>query len=151
MDSRFRGNDILIMLLSMDFLNYLIPTDPAYQQALNIVLHGVHTGMVLFMLVGWAFRRLLLMHRILLGLIWASWLGLGVYVDFLGYCILTDWHWRLLEAMGQYGMPPSYIEYMLWQLGAPDVPDVLVAYGTGAAFVILTVLSLLRQRHKKLC
>lgn len=131
----------------MEFLDCLIPADPANQQALNIALHLLHSGMVLFMLTGWAFRRLLLAHRILLAFIWASWLGLGWYVGFLGYCILTDWHWQLKEAMGEYGMPPSYIEYMLWQLGTPDLPDAWMATGTGAAFVILTALSLLRRRR----
>lgn len=135
----------------MEFLRYLIPADPAHQQALNVALHLLHSGMVLFMLTGWAFRCVLLAHRILLALIWASWLGLGWYVGFLGYCILTDWHWQLKEAMGEYGMPPSYIEYMLWQLGTPDLLDAWVATCTGAAFVILTALSLLRKRRIELC
>lgn len=130
----------------MEFLAHLIPADPTHQMALNITLHLLHTGMVLFMLAGWAFRRLLHLHRLMLALIWGSWLGLGVYVQFLGYCILTDWHWQLKEATGEYGMPPSYIEYLLWQLGAPDLPDALVAYGTGGAFVALTFLSLWRRR-----
>lgn len=130
----------------MEFLAYLIPAEPAHQMALNMALHLLHMGMVLFMLTGWAFRGLLLAHRIMLALIWGSWLGLGVYVQFLGYCILTDWHWQLKEAMGEYGMPPAYIEYLLWQLAAPDLPDTLVAYGTGGAFVVLTFLSLWRRR-----
>ncbi len=135
----------------MEFLSCLIPADPTYQAVLDTALHLLHTGMVLFMVTGWAFRRLLGLHRGMLVLIWASWLGLGVYVRFLGYCILTDWHWQLKEAMGEHGMPPSYIEYMLWQLGSPDLPDTLVAYSTGGVFVVLTVLSLLRHRRRELC
>ncbi len=134
----------------MDFLTYLIPSDPANQQWLNLALHVVHSSMVLFMLCGWAFRRLLLTHRIVLAGIWASWLGLGWYVGYPGYCILTDWHWRLKEAMGEYGMPPSYIEYMLWQMGTPDLPDAWVAYCTGGAFVVITGVSLLRNRRNPL-
>ncbi len=107
----------------MDFLTAWIPADPTHQAWLNIALHLAHSGMVLFMLLGWMYRPLLGAHRLMLALIWASWLGLGLYVDFIGYCILTDWHWRLLSVMGVVALPPSYIEYMLWQLGAPNLPD----------------------------
>lgn len=135
----------------MEFLSPFIPSDSAGQQALNIALHLLHSGMVLFMMAGWAFRCLLLAHRMVLALIWGSWLGVGWYVGYLGYCVLTDWHWQLKEAMGEYGMPPSYIEYMLWQLGAPDLPDRWVMYGTAGTFIVITLLSLLRKRRTGLC
>lgn len=131
----------------MDFLDALIPADPGAQVALHLALHLVHSGMVAFMLLGWLYRPLLLAHRVMLALIWASWLGLGWYVGFIGYCVLTDWHWRLKEAMGEYGMPPSYIEYMLWQVWPDDLPDALVAYMTGGVFVLLTFASLWRWRR----
>lgn len=131
----------------MDFIAYLIPADSAHQQLLNTALHSVHSGMVLFMMTGWAFRRLLTLHRTLLALIWGSWLGLGWWIGYLGYCILTDWHWNLKEAMGEYGMPPSYIEYMLWQLGSGDLPDTWVMYATAGAFVVITLLSVLRKHR----
>jgi hypothetical protein len=30
-----------------------------------------------------------------------------------GYCFLTDWHYQVLQRLGERGMPSSYIAFLL--------------------------------------
>jgi len=57
-----------------------------------------------------------------------SWVGLGMIYGW-GYCFLTDWHWRVLERLGESNIPDSYIQYLFNRiLGlqiAPDIADYL--------------------------
>lgn len=133
----------------MLWLSHFLPTDPLQQELLNIFLHALHTGMVLFMLAGWLWRPLLHLHRILLVLIWLSWLGLGAYMGHYGYCILTDYHWQLRRSMGDMDLPPSYIEYLLHRIGLQNLPDRWVSMGTGIGFMAMTLASCIRTRHPK--
>lgn len=132
-----------------DWLNALIPGDPAMLAALNLTLHILHSAMVLFVLFGLlvpGFRRA---HLWLLGVIWLSWLGLGLMVGHVGYCILTDWHWRVLWALGERDLPASYIEMMLLWLWPHDIDDAALRYVIAAVFLSLTGLSLWLNRHRK--
>lgn len=130
----------------MDWLSTLIPSDPAQQEWLNVVLHLLHSGMVLFVLLGWIWRPLLTAHRSLLIVIWLSWIGLGWLVGYYGYCILTDYHWQLGRAMGDTDLPPSYIEYLLRIPLRHDLPDRAVSIGTGIVFAVMTFVSFFRRR-----
>ncbi len=71
-----------------------------------------HTGFILFMLSGWAFSRLRRLHLACALLTAGSWFILGLFYG-TGYCPFTDWHWRVLERLGHYGLPVSYVQYLL--------------------------------------
>ncbi len=68
-----------------------------------------HTLLILFNMVGWAFKRTRVLHLISFGLTVISWLGLGAMYGW-GYCICTDWHFQIRDQLG-YNDPQtnSYI------------------------------------------
>ncbi|MCC6491171.1 MAG: DUF2784 domain-containing protein [Candidatus Hydrogenedentes bacterium] len=81
-----------------------------YYQAMDIVCILVHTGLISFNLTGWAWRRLRKLNLFTLLLTAASWFGLGVWYG-IGYCPLTDWHWRVRAHLGEGDLPASYLKY----------------------------------------
>lgn len=134
----------------MEFLSPLLPSSPENLRLLDLALHVAHSAMVLFMLTGWLWRKTLRLHLVLLILIWLSWLGLGYYVGHYGYCFLTDWHWQVKMAQGEYALPPSYIEYLIWQVRDGDIDDKLLSIIIGAVFLMITILSVWRNiRNRK--
>jgi hypothetical protein len=71
-----------------------------------------HSSLILFNLFGWIWRRTRIYNLIILLLTGASWLFLGLIVGTLGYCPLTDWHFRILDKLGVTGLPNSYVKYL---------------------------------------
>jgi hypothetical protein len=69
-----------------------------------------HSGLVLFNLVGWAFRKTRRIHLVVISATIASWVGLGFFFGF-GYCPSTDWHWEVKRALGERQLPASWIKY----------------------------------------
>jgi len=61
---------------------------------------------ILFNLFGWIFRPLRKANLIVLALTGASWFILGIFYG-IGYCPLTDWHFKLLYKHGQHALPDS--------------------------------------------
>src|SRR5690606_6291317 len=41
-----------------------------------------------------------------------SWGLLGLWKGW-GYCFLTDWHYQVVRALGEKGMPSSYIAFLV--------------------------------------
>ena len=41
-----------------------------------------------------------------------SWLGLGIFFG-IGYCPLTDIHWKLKRELGENDLPASFIKYLI--------------------------------------
>jgi hypothetical protein len=79
---------------------------------LDIFFVAFHALLILFNLFGWLHprtRRLNLLTLLLTGL---SWTVLGIFYGF-GYCPLTDWHFRVLEKLGNPTPYNSYIQYLL--------------------------------------
>jgi hypothetical protein len=103
---------------------------------LDVFFVVFHSVLVLFNLVGWAWRRTRRVHLITIGLTVLSWFGLGVFFGW-GYCPCTDWHWQVKRALGERNLPNSYIKYYLDRLSGvdwdPAVVDFLVVATTLAA------------------
>ncbi len=74
-----------------------------------------HTSLMFFVLIGWGWRRTRRWHLFVLTLILLSWYGLGIFYGF-GYCLCTDWHWQVKEALGETDLPDSYVKYFLDRL-----------------------------------
>ncbi|MGD0340930.1 MAG: DUF2784 family protein, partial [Bacteroidales bacterium] len=98
-------------------------------------------------------RRLNLILLLLTG---SSWLFLGMIVGVLGYCPLTDWHFKILEKLGKTDLPYSYVKYMADRLTGlnfnPVTVDKVTLYSFLAALIIsiiLNVRDLLRKRQMK--
>jgi hypothetical protein len=107
---------------------------------------------VLGNLLLWIPRRTLRLHLGLVLCTTASWLGLGAFHG-LGYCFLTDWHWRIKRALGETNLPGSFIEYALerptgWALDPALLKRVIVGAFVSAALISLARNGLL-WRHER--
>jgi hypothetical protein len=129
------------------FLNSLLLQTAEHLRMLDMLLHAAHLGLIACALLGWLPRRLLPFHLFFIVVIWASWIGLGLYVGHLGYCVLTDWQWQVKWALGERDLPSSYIEYLLRSLWPEDIDDALVSNVTAVVFTVVTVASMVRFRR----
>ncbi len=94
---------------------------------LDLFFMVLHTVQIVFNLTGWIWRRTRCFHLGLMILTLFSWFGLGWFYGF-GYCPSTDWHWQVKEAMGETGLPNSFIKYYMDRLTGKDWnPDLLDA------------------------
>jgi hypothetical protein len=112
-----------------------------------MAFHLVVIGINVF---GWIAPRTRPLQRWVLFLTTLSWIGLGAFYG-LGYCFLTDWHWSVKRQLGEYALPPSYIQYILHNKLGFNFPDFWVDVGTGTVFVLLlliTVGQMLYSRRK---
>jgi hypothetical protein len=121
---------------------------------LDIFFVFLHTSLIIFNLFGWIFRRTRTINLIVLGLTGLSWLFLGLIVGTLGYCPLTDWHFRVLNKLGVTGLPPSYIKYLADRLTGLDISSSMVDNVTICSFLTVLILSIylnmrdyIRKRH----
>jgi len=99
-----------------------------------------HTALIVFNLFGWLIRRARRFHLYSMLLLVFSWVGLGLWKGF-GYCFLTDWHYRVLGALGERGLPGSYIAFLVerltgWRPGASLVDGI-----TGASALLALLAS----------
>jgi len=74
-----------------------------------------HCSLVLFILTGWAWRRIRRIHLVSIGLTILSWFGFGVFFGW-GYCPSTDWHWQVKGKLGETNLPSSYVKYYVDKL-----------------------------------
>jgi hypothetical protein len=109
---------------------------------LDIFFVLFHTSLIIFNLFGWILRRTRILNLIVLVLTGASWLFIGLIVGTLGYCPLTDLHFRILNKLGETGLPSSYIKYLTDRLTGLDISAVLVDTITLYVFLAVFVLSL---------
>ncbi len=98
--------------------------------SLDYLFHFLHLMAIVINTTFWCFPRTLRWAQITLSLTVISWFGFGSVYGW-GYCFLTDWQWRVKEALGESNLPSSYITYLLNKLGYVDIPlrsiDIMVA------------------------
>ena len=79
------------------------------------------------------------LNLILLAMTLFCWVGLGFFYG-IGYCPVTDWHWRVKESLGEIHLPNSYIKYeidKIFQMNSnPLHVDILTGVAFGLAFLI---------------
>ncbi|MFH0866829.1 MAG: DUF2784 domain-containing protein [Bacteroidota bacterium] len=101
-----------------------------------------HTGITIFNLFGWIWRKTRKANLITLLLTGLSWFVLGLFYG-IGYCPLTEWHWQVLEKLGKHDLPYSYIKYLIYRLTSLDANATLVEYATVIGFFIALVMSVI--------
>jgi Protein of Unknown function (DUF2784). len=123
---------------------------------LDIFFVIFHTSLIFFNLFGWIWKRTRKLNLITLSLTGVSWLFLGLIVGTLGYCPLTDWHFKILEKLGKTDLPYSYTKYLADRLTGLDINASLVdnvtLYTFLAAFTISIVLNIrdfVKRKNKK--
>jgi hypothetical protein len=110
---------------------------------LDIFFVIFHTSLIFFNLFGWLWKKTRKLNLVILSLTGASWLFLGLIVGTLGYCPLTDWHFRILEKLGKTNIPSSYIKYLADRLTGLDFNASLVDNVTLYAFIVALVFSVI--------
>ena len=120
---------------------------------LNIFFFVFHTAFTLFNMGGWAFRKTRKAHLVTILLTAASWFILGIWYGW-GYCVCTDWHWQVREAMGYTDRSNSYIHFLVLKLTGADLDPQFTERVTLLIFLICAVLSVAlnfrdyrRRRH----
>lgn len=113
---------------------------------LDIFFLVFHTLLTLFNLLGWMWKKTRKLNLITLLITGASWFILGIFYG-IGYCPLTEWHWRILEKLGRKDIPSSYIKYIVDRISGFDMDVVLVEWATSSGFFIaLTMAIILNAR-----
>ena len=115
----------------------------------DITLTVFHLIFIVFVLIGWFFKKLRLIHFYSVLVVAISWFVLGLYYGF-GYCPITDCHWRIKEMRGEYNLPYSFIEYIIEKPTGLDVSTDLVNYATLGLFLSVFVISVY-FRYIKVC
>jgi hypothetical protein len=109
---------------------------------LDIFFLIFHTFLIFFNLFGWIWKRTRKLNLIVLSLTGASWLFLGWIVGTLGYCPLTDWHFKILEKLGKTDLPYSYTKYLADRLTGLDINALLIDNVTLFLFLAALVISI---------
>jgi hypothetical protein len=110
---------------------------------LDIFFVVFHTGLIIFNILGWIWKKTRKANLITLGLTGFSWLVLGLIYGSLGYCPVTDWHFNILRELGATNLPYSYIKYLADRLSGQDFSQTLVDSITLWGFVSALVLSII--------
>jgi hypothetical protein len=120
---------------------------------LDILFVVFHTSLILFKMLGWIWKRTRLANLIVLLLTGGSWLFLGLIVGTLGYCPLTDWHFRILERLGKTDLPNSYMKYLIDRLTGLDIDtglvDSVTLFGLITALVVSLIINYTLRLQKK--
>jgi hypothetical protein len=80
-----------------------------------------HTVLVLFNLLGWAWKRTRRWNLATLLATAASWFIMGIWYE-PGYCVCTDLHWRVRAALGYANDSPTYIHLLIRTLTGASMP-----------------------------
>jgi hypothetical protein len=104
-------------------------------QLLDFLFLVVHTGIMGFNLFGWMWRKTRRANLALLLLTAFSWFGLGLWYGW-GYCICTDWHWKVLDHLKIQDLPNSYITYLLQRFTNWNLPQTIIDTATVSLFFL---------------
>jgi len=108
---------------------------------LNYFFFVFHTILILFNTFGWAFRKTRKLNLATLLLTFFSWFILGIWHGW-GYCVFTDWHWKVREHLGFHDMSYSYNHFLIKKLLGIDLPVDLVNNATVVVFFLSLAVSL---------
>lgn len=92
---------------------------------LDVFFFVFHSILMLFILLGWLWKKTRWANLVVILLTAFSWFGLGIWYGF-GYCPSTDWHWQVRERLGHYDMPDSYTKFLVDTLTGLDVKQKIV-------------------------
>ncbi len=82
---------------------------------LNAAFHVLHIAIILFVMTGWIFPSLRTAHLVLVLLTLGSWFVLGRWLG-VGYCPVSDWHWKIKEKLAGGRPAGTYIHLLLQRL-----------------------------------
>lgn len=100
-----------------------------------------HSCLILFILLGWIWKKTRRLNLIVQLMTLFSWFILGIWYGF-GYCPSTDWHWQVRARLGYHDMPASYLVFLLNSLTGEEVNKTLVDIFAVAFILVALALSL---------
>ncbi len=112
-----------------------------YYKFLNYFFFGFHTLLILFNTFGWAIKKIRKWNLLTLTLTAISWFGLGIWCGW-GYCVCTDWHWRVRQRLGYHDTTNSYIQFLVLKLTGINVSPHLIDVVTAIVFFSSLLLSI---------
>ena len=86
----------------------------------DIAMHIIHSGLILFSMVGFMWDVARPWHLLAQFLIFTSWYGLGQFF-YPGYCVLTDLHWKLKRVRGCEPKASYYTKHVIDSVFGSDV------------------------------
>jgi len=122
-------------------------------QILNYLFFIVHSMWILLILFGWTHAVILRIHLTAILLTAFSWVLLGYWYGW-GYCICTDWHWKIRSDLGIQDYTNNYVHLLILKsIGlnpSPETVNILVVGVFSACAVMSIVLNLRRyiNRHR---
>jgi hypothetical protein len=109
--------------------------------ALNIGFFVFHTSLITFNVIGWAWKRTRLYNLCCLFLTAASWLLMGIWHG-VGYCICTDLHFKVRQALGIHDGADNYLQLLARNVLGIDPPSSLVRQVAGLVFGLCVMASI---------
>ena len=108
---------------------------------LNYFFFFFHTSLIIFNCFGWIFPKFRKWNLLTLLLTALSWFVLGIWYGW-GYCVCTDWHWKVREILGYQDMSNSYIHFLILKFTGINFSVELVDMGTVIVFFSSLIISL---------
>lgn len=108
---------------------------------LNYFFFFFHTSLILFNSFGWIFPKFRKWNLITLMLTAFSWFILGIWFGW-GFCICTDWHWKVRWNLGYQDMSSSYIHFLILKFTGINFLEALVDITTAIVFFSSFIMSL---------
>jgi hypothetical protein len=111
-------------------------------QLLDVGFFVFHTLVIVINLTAWIWPRTRKLHLAVLGATGFSWFGLGPLLGYpLGYCLCTDWHWRIRQQLGIVD-EGGYVEVLFKMAGISISSDLAatLAYGAFGAALVATLI-----------
>jgi hypothetical protein len=87
---------------------------------LNKFFFVFHSVWIVFLLLGWMWKKTRLANLVIILLTAFSWFILGIWYGY-GYCPSTDWHWQLRAKLGYHELPSSYTKFLIDSFTGWDV------------------------------
>ncbi len=115
---------------------------------LDIFFVIFHSLIIVFNLFGWIWKKTRLANLILLLLTGGSWFILGIFYG-IGFCPFTQWHWEVLNHLGIYDLPNSYVKYLVQRITGISFGDRLVDTVTVICYFTALALSLFFNLRRK--
>jgi len=110
-----------------------------------------HTAIIIFNLFGWIWDKTRRANFFLLLLTGCSWFILGIWYG-IGYCPITDWHYNILNILGEKNLPNSYVQYLIERVSGivldPKMVDLAVIIFFFLALCNSIYLNFFKRKHE---
>lgn len=112
--------------------------------AIDWLLTALHIAVVLAFVLLWIPRATWRWHGRLAVIVAFSWLAIGLVKGSVGYCFLTDLHWRVKRARGETHLPGSFLKYVADRVTGADISPRVIDHVAAAVFVGVCLAALFR-------